>query len=154
MTPKFYVICIIRAHRVQNLTPEESKYKCVMPKQLQPFPSNISCDAFSACSRVPRFPPNFSSSLFLSGSDVVYLWLENTGPVDCYSTAELQAVTDKTLQVSYLQLGASLCVPFYSLHINFCSGLKWEIRSMLSCNQKSWLAAAVQCAPRGFFTAD
>lgn len=84
----------------------------------------------------PRFPPISLHLFFLSGSDVVYLWLKNTGPVDYYSTAELQAVTDKTLQVSYLQLAASLCVPFYSLPINFCSGLKWEIRSMLSCNQK------------------
>lgn len=63
--PSFFVICIIRAYRVQNLTPEESKYKCVMPKQLQPFPSNISCDAFSAWSKVPRFPP-ISLHLFFS----------------------------------------------------------------------------------------
>lgn len=146
--PSFFVICMIRAYRVQNLTPEESKYKCEMPKQLQPFPSNISCDAFSAWSRVPRFPPISLHLFFSLALMVVYLWLKNTGPVDYYSTAELQAVTDKTLQVSYLQLAASLCVPFYSLPINFCSGLKWEIRSMLSCNQKCWLAAAVQCAPQ------
>lgn len=84
----------------------------------------------------PVFLPFLSISFFSLALMVVYLWLKNTGPVDYYSTAELQAVTDKTLQVSYLQLAASLCVPFYSLPINFCSGLKWEIRSMLSCNQK------------------
>ncbi len=64
----------------------------VMPKHLQPFPSNISSEAFSAWSRVHSLLPFLSISLLLSGSDVVYIRLKNTGPVDYYSTAELQAV--------------------------------------------------------------
>lgn len=116
---------------------------------------------------VPESSVFFHSSLFPAGSDVAEEhWTGGWILFRCRAAGG----TDKTMQVSYLKLTASLTIPSYSLPINLCSGLTWDIRSLLSCKQEfkpsgsvllnadccgsSWVLASLRLIGRYFNRSD